>query len=92
MSLILPVFAYYSFTTTGWTTYIPVIWLFGAIPLIELLFKPDDQNHSETEEKSRLNDFIYDFQIFLMIPIQLFLLGYFLFAMQESGLTLVDKI
>ncbi len=92
MVLILPVLTVVSFNSYGWKTFLPTMWIFGAIPLLELLFKPDPNNLSEAEEKSRLDDIIYDLQIYLMVPVQLFILVYFLFSMQEAGLLLVDKI
>ncbi|QTY27291.1 alkane 1-monooxygenase [Flavobacterium sp. CS20] len=92
--LIIPVLAWVSFSKDmhGWETFLPVIWLFVVIPLLELLFRPDPSNISKAEEKSRLDNILYDLQIYLMVPIQVFTLVYFLFSMQEAGLSVVDKI
>lgn len=92
MVLILPALTVLSFNSYGWQTFLPTMWVFGAIPLLELFFKPNPDNLSEAEEKSRLDDFIYDAQIYLMVLVQLFLLVYFLFSMQETGLLLTDQI
>ena len=55
------------------------------------MIKPDLNNFSQQEEATRLDNFLYDFQIYMIVPIQLFTLGYFLYSMQETGLATVDK-
>ncbi|WP_420315934.1 alkane 1-monooxygenase [Ekhidna sp.] len=90
--LILPILAWISFNYHGWLTYLPLMESFVFVPLLELAFKPDPSNLSEDQEKSIKNDPVYDWQLYIMVPIQFFLLGVFLFSMQETGLTLVDKI
>lgn len=88
--LILPLLTWYSFEAYGWSTYLPLLYIFLLLPLVELVIKPDASNLSPNEEKSRLQDFIYDAQLYLMVPIQLFTLVYFLFAIQEPNLAGVD--
>jgi alkane 1-monooxygenase len=91
-ALILPILAWVSFHSKGWITFLPMIEAFVLIPLLELAFKPDPSNLEKTEEKLRKEDPIYDWQLYIMVPVQLFLLATFLDTMQESGLALVDKI
>lgn len=90
--LTLPVLAWISFHSTGWPTYLPLIEAFILVPILEFAFKPDPANLSETEEQLRKNDPIYDWQVYLMVPVQLFLLFTFLEVMDEQGLTLLDQI
>ncbi len=90
--LILPILAWVSFNTYGWMTYLPLIESFVIIPLLELAYKPNAENHSPESEKERAKDPIFDWQLYIMVPIQFALLATFLISMQESGLTLVDKI
>ncbi|MEO1254836.1 MAG: alkane 1-monooxygenase [Bacteroidota bacterium] len=90
--LILPILAWVSFNTIGWTTYLPLIESFAIIPLLELFYKPNPNNLTPEKEKQRKNDKIYDWQLYITVPIQFGLLIVFLFSMQESGLTVVDKI
>ena len=91
-AMILPLLAGISFNYYGWQSFLPVMWVFGAIPLLELLFKPDANNLTKEQEASKLSDSIYDIQIFPMVPIQLVVLAIFLISMQEEGLLLVDKV
>lgn len=90
--LVLPVLAYVSFTNHGWLTFLPVIEAFITIPLLELLFKPDPENLSKAEEDIRKKNPVYDWQVYIMVPVQCLLLMIFLQSMGEAGLTLTDKI
>lgn len=90
--MILPLLAWISFNSYGWESYLPFMWIFGAIPLLELFFQPNANNLNESEERSRLTDRMYDYQVYLMVPIQLATLYLFLESMQEDGLTVVDKM
>ncbi len=90
--LILPSLAYVSFTTTGWMTFLPVIESFMIIPLLELFFKPDTSNLSDAEEAIRKSDSIYDWQLYLMVPVQFCLLWVFLSTIGQTGLTTLDLI
>lgn len=90
--LILPILAFVSFNTRGWFTYLPLIESFVIIPLLELAYKPNPENHSPESEKERSEDPIFDWQLYIMVPIQFGLLAMFLISMQEAGLALVDKI
>ncbi|MEP0987910.1 alkane 1-monooxygenase [Ekhidna sp.] len=90
--LVLPILAYVSFISHGWVTYLPLVESFVFVPLLELAYKPNPTNLTPEKEELRKDDPIYDWQLYIMVPIQLGLLGVFLLAMQEEGLTLADKI
>ena len=90
--LVLPLLAWISFNTHGWLTYLPLIESFVFVPLLELAYKPNPGNLTPEKEAQRKDDPIYDWQLYIMVPIQFALLFVFLFSMQEAGLTLVDKV
>jgi len=90
--LVLPLLAWISFNSYGWITYLPLIESFIFIPLLELTYQPDSRNLTKEKEALRKVDPIYDWQLYIMVPIQLGLLIIFLFSMQEAGLTLIDKV
>lgn len=90
--LILPILAWVSFNGRGWVTFLPLMEAFLIIPLLELAFKPNPENLSKEQEAQRKKDPIYDWQLYIMVPIQFVLLYFFLVSMSEVGLTLVDKI
>jgi len=90
--LILPALAFVSFNSRGWITFLPLIESFLLIPLLELAYKPDPSNLSEADEAIRKKDAIYDWQLYIMVPVQFLLLFIFLQSMTEVGLSLSDKI
>lgn len=90
--LSLPVTAAISFTTSGWLTFLPVIYAFGAIPLLELFFKPQPENINEAERELRKQDRWYDYMLYLIVPVQYGFLIWFLFAVSEPGLSTVDLV
>jgi len=90
--LVLPILAWISFNSYGWLTYLPLIESFVFIPILELTYAPNPRNLTAEKEELRKDDPIYDWQLYIMVPIQIGLLIMFLFSMQETGLTLVDKI
>lgn len=92
--LSLPVLAYFSFHSTGWLTFLPLLEAFMIIPILELFFKPDPDNFSEVEEQKRLENPIYDLLVYLVVPIQLVCVWWFLESMTQSVelLTRVGRI
>jgi alkane 1-monooxygenase len=90
--LVLPILAYVSFTSYGWITYLPVIYAFAIVPLLELFFKADPTNLSKTEEDLRKVNPVYDWQIYLMVPIQVVFVHLFLQSIGEPVLAVSDKI
>ena len=55
--------------TDGWT-FLPLIYAFGIVPLIELFIRPDDKNLDQAELELVKNDRMYDAMVRLMMPIQ----------------------
>ncbi len=90
--LVLPVLAYISFTNTGWLTYLPLLDAFVLIPIVELLRGPDPANYSEEEEQTLLSNRMYDFVIYLIVPVQLIFMVFFLQVIDEPHLTWVDQL
>jgi alkane 1-monooxygenase len=90
--LIIYVGALLAFRFYGIACYVPLIYAWVIIPGLELFLKPDPSNLSTAEEelakKNRWYDLILYFIVFLQIPT----LFYFLYWMQDSKLTILDKI
>lgn len=81
---------YISFTSEGWITFLPLIVFFGVIPTFELFFKPDGRNLSKEQEKTEGENKMYTYILYLMIPIQIVFLSYFLVVISETELTILD--
>lgn len=90
--LILPLLTWLSFNAYGLKTFLPFIYIFICIPILEFFIKPDNSNFRKDEERSVLDNVLYDIQVYLTVPIQIFTLVYFLFSMQETGLAPLDKV
>ncbi len=92
--IIVPIAAYISFTSAGIFTFLPLLITFVAVPILELFFKPNKQNLSETEAESAKNDWYYKLLLFLIVPIQIMALLLFFQAVQEniSTVDLVGRI
>ena len=86
----LPIAVYYSFNTIGIYTYAPLFIYFGLVPGIELFFKPRNVNFSKTEEQQEKEAKIYDWILFLSVPVQVCCLVYFLYIIQFEVFGTVD--
>jgi alkane 1-monooxygenase len=64
------VLAYLAFTKTGFYCWVPLIYLFFLIPLVELLIKPDSENLTETQEAEAKSNPLFDFVLWLTVPLQ----------------------
>jgi alkane 1-monooxygenase len=87
----IPLLTWYSFKSTGWLTFLPLLYTFAILPLLELVLSPDATNFTEKEEARRLDNVLYDLLIYLVLPVQLLTVFFFLNSMQEEGLTFIDK-
>lgn len=90
--LIIPILVYISFNSYGWLTFLPIIEAFAIIPLLELFISADSSNLSEAEEELRKKNRIYDWQVYILVPVQLIFVFLFLESMGEKGLATIDII
>lgn len=89
---ILPISVLFAFNTQGVMTFFPFILLFGIVPVVELLIKPDRTNfNNEITEKEKNKPF-YDWVIYLAVPIQISLLIYFLFIINETPIGSLEYV
>ena len=88
----LPLLVIISFTSYGWLTFLPLMEAFVLIPVVELMIRPDQANHTEAEEQVLKSAFIFDFWVYLAAAIQVALLVFFLFSIREIGLSTIDFI
>lgn len=88
----LPALAYLAFHSHGWVTFAPMIEAFVLIPLFEVFLSPSKGNLSEIEEEMIKEDPVYDWMIYVIVPITFFLAFDFFTAIQEIGLTTTEKV
>jgi alkane 1-monooxygenase len=87
LAISLPLSVAISFNVEGWLTFLPAIYAFGLLPILELLSRPDPVNLTEAESEIRKNDRVYDYLLYAMVPIQYAILTWFLFAVSGSDLS-----
>ena len=92
VGFVLPFLAWVSFQSHGFITFLPLLYTFFLLPALELLLPANQQNMEKSEEASRLDNVLYDILVYLIVPVQLFVLVSFLFAMQEPQLTVLDIV
>jgi alkane 1-monooxygenase len=92
LAFVLPLFVAIAFVTEGWLCYLPLLYAFGLIPLLELLFKPDAKNLSEATAALVKTDRIYDALLYAAVPVQYGFLIWFLFILQTNSVDLVSLI
>ncbi|RED97452.1 alkane 1-monooxygenase [Marinoscillum furvescens DSM 4134] len=91
----LPALVMISFTHTGWVTFLPLAEAFVVVPLLELFFAPDSRNITKDEEQELLKNTWFDWLVYLVVPVHLVMVGFFLWQMQsgpESLLTIMGRV
>ena len=78
--------AWVAFTQRGFYTWLPLLYAWVFIPLIELLLPPDEKNLSETAEALAKKDRIYDYMLYMIVLFQFAALSYFLVSVKQEGL------
>lgn len=84
----LPATVAISFCTEGWLTFIPLIYAFAFIPGMELLLKADSGNASNLEKEIRRLDRLYDWLLYLLVPLQYLFLFWYLSIISETSMGL----
>lgn len=70
--------AYFAFTNTGWLAWLPVLYSFVAIPLLELVLPPNTDNLNEEQAIELFHNQWFTWLLVLVVPIQYFFLWLFL--------------
>jgi len=91
LPLVIYIGAWFSFRATGILVWMPLIYGFAFIPLLELFLKANDKNFDEAEEAIAKQDRLYDYFLYLIFPLQYFVLFSFLQAMQNPETTIVNR-
>jgi len=84
--------SYRSFITTGWMVWLPLIWAWFLIPLIELFTKPGSNNLEAAEEEMAKTDKTYDILLYLVVVLQYVALYQFLNNITDPVLKWYDII
>ena len=83
--------AFFSF---GFAVWIPMLYAWGLIPLLELFINPDERNMDAAEEELARKDKLYDWFLYAIVPFQYFALGCFLYSVtyvEQSTTDIIGK-
>jgi alkane 1-monooxygenase len=87
---ILPVLAYVSLTSVGWTTFLPVLFAFVLIPAVDQCVGIDSRNLDAAERAVVEHSLVYDIILQLTVFIHVSCSVFFLFQVGEQGLSVAD--
>jgi len=88
----LPVTVWIAFHAEGWWTLFPLLYLYGIIPFLELLVRPDAENMDKKLAYDEKNEKIYDWILYLAVPIQVGFLIYFFFIIKDTTFGSIEFI
>lgn len=75
-----------SFHGYGFVIFMPLLYAFILIPLLELVIPSDAKNMNEAEEAIAKNDRLYDWFLYLIVPLQYLALYWFLEGITDQNL------
>ena len=81
-----------AFLAHGVGVWLPLVYAWFIIPLLELFIKPDASNLSEAEEELAKRNRLYDFMLYLIVPLQYFALGLFLYNITSTTQPWFDTV
>lgn len=82
--------AFVAFQNHGVRVWLPLIYSWLLIPLIELMVRPDASNMSEAEEALAKKNKWYDLLLYLVVPVQYAALAMFLYSVTYQQQSWVD--
>lgn len=81
---LLPLSVYVALTSTGMLSLLPVFLFFFLVPFLELFLPIDTANFEDKILADEKNERLYDWILYLAVPVQVGLLSYFLVVIQTT--------
>lgn len=94
MAYSLPITVAISFLSEGWLSFLPLLYGFGVIPIMDQCIGPKPGNLTPQEHATESENGLYDAVIYLSVPVQFAMLVWFLWEVQNPMATsdLVGRI
>jgi alkane 1-monooxygenase len=89
---ITPLIILFSLWSEDLWSYFALVFIFGLIPFMELFMNGSTENLNPQEEEEAKNNFLFDFILYGLVPLQCFILVYFLIQVGDNTLPLYAKI
>jgi alkane 1-monooxygenase len=80
----IPLLAFLSLSRPELFAFAPVIFGFVVVPFLDFIIPVNIETVSETEQQARLKRKIYDYFLYLSVPIQWSLIGYFIYLTAQT--------
>ncbi len=74
----------------GVFSFLTVVYAFGLIPLLELVFSSSESSYTEEVKSSRLKNVLFDLMLYLNLPILFAILGYGLMVLTTQDLAIYE--
>lgn len=92
LAYLVPAIIVVSIATNNYFSYTAVVVLFGLLPFIELFATGTTENMTKAEETVAKEDRYYDYILYGLVPMQYFILIFFLWNIGNEGLPFFVKI
>ena len=87
-----PVIILLSLWSANLWSYFALVFIFGFIPFVELFTKGSTKNLTSKEEEKAKDNMFFDIILYGLVPLQYFILVYFLIQLGDNTLPLYTKI
>ncbi len=88
----IPLVVYVSLSMSGMWSFLTLVHVYAAIPLIDQLLPSTEGNMSAVEEETARHERAYDWLLYALVPVQLALLGYYLHLVVDTALSPIELV
>ncbi len=81
-----------SFLTTGFVVWLPLVYSWIIIPVLELILRVDESNMTEAEEELARKNKWYDYFLWMIVPFQFVAMGFFFYSVSSVDQPWIDLI
>lgn len=88
----IPLSCWAAFSLKGWFSYSTVVYAFGLIPMLELVFSSKESSYSEKQKEQRLVNVLFDLLLYLNLPLVFATLFFGLYTLLYFNLEVYEQI
>ena len=88
----IPLSCWAALSLKGWFSYTTVVYAFGLIPMLELVFSSKESWYSEKQKEQRLVNVLFDLLLYLNLPLVFATLFYGLYTLLYFNLEVYEQI
>lgn len=88
----IPLSCWAALNLKGWFSYTTVVYAFGLIPMLELVFSSKESSYSDEQKEQRLVNVLFDLLLYLNIPLVFATLFYGLYTLLSFNLEVYEQI